>query len=336
MRKRLEKLIFLAVMVAALATMHLYVTFYGTASRSDAKKVVRIERGTSFRVIARNLEKAGIVRDARSFVFAASLLGAYRSVKAGEYELSGSMTPVEVLRTLVKGRVRTYRVTIPEGYNIREVASAFEAAGLADAREFTRKATDARFAASLGITGATLEGYLFPDTYRFARGVSVDEIIKKMVARFKSVYYPTLDRAARKKGMSTARVVTLASIIEKETGSAGERRLISAVFHNRLKKKIRLQSDPTVIYGIADFNGNLTKKDLRRRTAYNTYRFRGLPPGPIANPGRAALEAAIDPAHEDYLYFVSKNDGTHYFSKSLREHNNAVNRFQRRRYSKYN
>jgi UPF0755 protein len=150
-----------------------------------------------------------------------------------------------------------------------------------------------------------------------------------MTARFKAVYFKGLDRAAMEKGMTLSEVVTLASIIEKETGVGEERPLISAVFHNRLKQRIRLQSDPTVIYGIKDFDGNLTKKHLQTRTAYNTYRFHGLPPGPIANPGASAIEAAINPAAEEYLYFVSRGDGTHYFSKNLREHNNAVNRFQR-------
>jgi UPF0755 protein len=160
--------------------------------------------------------------------------------------------------------------------------------------------------------------------------MGVDEIISMMTARFKAVYFKEFDRLAREKGMTLNKVVTLASIIEKETGEGEERPLISAVFHNRLKQRIRLQSDPTVIYGIKDFDGNLTKKHLQTRTPYNTYKFHGLPPGPIANPGAAAIEAAINPASEDYLYFVSRGDGTHYFSKNLREHNNAVNRYQRR------
>ncbi len=329
MSKRIEKTVLLAAAVVTLLCVHLYITFYTPASSVVSPRVVNIERGASFRVVANRLEDAGIIRSADSFMFAASLLGDYRKVKAGEYELSASMTPIDILDTIVKGQVKKYFVTIPEGYDIKDVARVLASEGLVDENEFVSRAMDRKFAASLGVGGPTLEGYLFPDTYEFTRTQGADEIIARMVEKFKSVYFPSLDEAARTRHMSMKKVVTLASIIEKETGADAERRRISAVFHNRLRKGIRLQSDPTVIYGIKDFNGNLTRKDLFARNPYNTYVNYGLPPGPIANPGRASLEAAIDPEKDAYLYFVSKNDGTHHFSKSLKEHNRAVSRYQK-------
>ena len=331
MRKHIEKIIMAALIMATLAGAHLYVTFYTPASRFAEPVSVNIERGASFRVIANRLERDGVIRSAGSFVFAARLLGAYRKAQAGEYELNGSMAPIEILRMLTGGMVKKYSVTVPEGYSVREVAAMLERAGLADGGEFVSRAFDPALALALGVQGQTLEGYLFPDTYHLTKGFSTDEIIRQMVERFKSVYTPAIEKAAEQRGMSMRKVVTLASIIEKETGASGERRTISAVFHNRLKKGIRLQSDPTVIYGIDGFDGNLKKKHLLGSdNPYNTYKRHGLPPGPIANPGRESLEAAVNPEKADYLYFVSKNDGTHFFSKSLKEHNRAVDTYQRK------
>jgi UPF0755 protein len=330
MKRNLKILVSLAAVSTALLLVYLYVIFYLPASADPTLRVVSVPKGTSFRVVASELKKAGLIRDFDRFLLAARLKNAYKNTKAGEYEFSASMPPVEILGMLIEGKVKLHPLTIPEGYNIREIAAALEKAGLADKDEFIRTANDRGLAASLGLPGKSLEGFLFPDTYIFTRGMTVQEIVTKMTDRFKSVYTLEFDSIARKKGMELDKVITLASIIEKETGAGEERGLISAVFHNRLKKRIRLQSDPTVIYGIEDFDGNLTKKHLKTRTPYNTYMKYGLPPGPIANPGRAAIEAAINPEKEDYLYFVSRNDGTHYFSRSLREHNNAVNVYQKR------
>ena len=334
MSKRFEKIAFIIIILAVVVSTHLYVTFFTPASREGGLRTVYIQKGTGFRVVAENLEKAGVVRDAESFIYAARLLGAYKKVQAGEYELDSSMTPLSILNALTAGRVKKHLVTIPEGYNIQEVADALGAEGLVDPAEFTARARDRYFVATLGLDGATLEGYLFPDTYSFTKGMTVDEVITKMVEKFKTVYMAEFDSRARAKGMSMRTVVTLASIIEKETGSPGERDLISAVLHNRLRKRIKLQSDPTVIYAIKDFDGNLTRKHLLEKTPYNTYVNYGLPPGPIANPGRASLDAAISPANADYLYFVSMNNGKHFFSSSLKEHNRAVDSFQRKHRTK--
>jgi UPF0755 protein len=240
------------------------------------------------------------------------------------------MRPLDILERFRSGTIVLHPVTIPEGYTIRQIAQVVGAAGLADPGEFVRLANDARFVESLGLGQPSLEGYLFPDTYAFPRRVSTEHVIRQMVDRFQEVYSPQWDVQAARIGLTRHQVVTLASIIEKETGDEAERPFISAVFHNRLRLRIPLQSDPTVIYPIKGFDGNLRKVDLVRDSPYNTYRRRGLPPGPIANPGRAALEAALYPASVEYLFFVSRNDGTHQFSRSLREHNKAVNQFQRR------
>lgn len=328
MRKRLEKIVLILAAAALLAATHLYITFYTPPSTTPESRIVIIERGSSFRMIADKLEKAGVVRDADSFSFAARILGAYKKVKAGEYEFTTNMTPMEVLEYIVKGKIKRYLVTVPEGYNIIEIASALEEAGLVQRQVFIARALDPGLVKSLGLSGPTLEGYLFPDTYAFNKGMSADEMIARMVERFRQVF-SEFEFEVEKSGMSMRKIVTLASIIEKETGAPSERNLVSAVFHNRLKKGIRLQSDPTVIYGIPAFDGNIKKQHLTMKSPYNTYVNFGLPPGPIANPGKDSISAALRPAKADYLYFVSRNDGTHQFSRSLKEHNKAVNQFQR-------
>ncbi|MCL4873619.1 endolytic transglycosylase MltG [bacterium] len=329
MRKKIEKIAIVLAAGILLAVTHFYVTFLTPPSSERAVKTVRIERGMSFRVIAETLEREGIVRDADTLGFAARILGAYKKVKAGEYEFTTDMTPFEVLDSLVKGRIKRYSVTLPEGYNIKEMAAALDAAGLVKAEVFIARALDPELAASLGVEGPTLEGYLFPDTYEFTKGLSADEMISRMVSKFKKVYSEFEDEA-REEGLSMRKVVTLASIIEKETGAPSEREIIAGVFHNRLRQGIKLQSDPTVIYSIPGFDGKIRKSHLSTKSPYNTYVNYGLPPGPIASPGRESIAAALRPAKTDYIYFVSKNDGTHQFSRTLVEHNRAVDEFQRR------
>ncbi len=327
--KRRELITLVALSIVLVIAVHIYSLLFIPASTDKSSRIVEIPQGVSFRVVTNILIKNGIIRDARGMDLLAWLTGSYRSVKAGEYELSPSMSAYQVLDVLVKGRVKEYVVTFPEGYSIKEIARTLARRGLVDEEEFIKKAMSREFARSLGLPGPTLEGYLFPDTYRFTKNMGVEGIIRKMTERFKTIYDGELKELARKRGMTMKEVVTLASIIEKEAGSRAEMRDISAVFHNRLKKGYRLESDPTVIYGIPDFDGNLTRKHLRTWTPYNTYLIYGLPPGPIASPGRDALRAALDPSPSDYLYFVSKNDGTHHFSRTLREHNMAVERYQK-------
>ena len=220
-------------------------------------------------------------------------------------------------------------LTIPEGLTIIQIADLVSQQGLTDREEFLRLAKDREFIVSLGIKAETLEGYLYPDTYKFPRSIQAREVLVAMVEQLRQVVRPDLLARMQELRMTMHEVLTLASVIEKETGSGGERPEISAVFHNRLKKHIPLQSDPTVIYGLPAFDGNLHKKDLSSPSPYNTYRVQGLPPGPIANPGIQAIRATLFPSDSRSLYFVSRNDGTHQFSATLIEHNKAVEKYQK-------
>ena len=298
----------------------------------DAKKMVlNIPSGQSFKVTTDILFKAGIIKSPFKFNMVARLKGYDKQLKAGEYVLAASMPPIKILEKLVKGEVKLYKLTIPEGLNIYQIAELVAQSGLAERAVFIETATDGAFARKLGIAGDTFEGYLYPETYYFPKNVSANTIVYAMVKRFRLVYKPEWEVRGQALGFSKHQVVTLASIIEKETGAPFERPLISSVFHNRLKKKMRLESDPTVIYGLKNFDGNLNRKHLETRTPYNTYRIRALPPGPISNPGSASLEAALYPADTEYIYFVSKKNNTHQFSTNLIDHNQAVRKYQLRR-----
>ena len=299
-------------------------------SFQGGERRVLIPKGATFREVVQALDDEGLLRSPVAFYLMARVSGVAGRVQAGEYELNTAMTPAVILHKLITGAVVKYRVTIPEGFTVRQIAARLEERGIIEDREkFIQAAFSSDYNSMLGVAGEGVEGYLFPDTYLFSKGLTPDEVIKTMVGKFKQVYTPAFSQQAAELGMTDHEVVTLASIIEKETGVPEERPLISAVFHNRLKRGIPLCSDPTVIYGIKDFDGNLRKRDLEKRTPYNTYLMQGLPPGPIANPGRASIKAALYPAPVKYLYFVSRNDGSHHFSTTLREHSEAVRRYQR-------
>jgi UPF0755 protein len=298
------------------------------AAPGACDQVVAIASGQSMAQIAAALEARGIVRDALKFRLLARLCGDDRRIQAGEYTLSAALAPREILEVLVGGRVRHRRITIAEGLTVAQIADLVAAAGLATAEEFQAAARDPAALAAAGIEAESFEGYLFPDTYFFTATDTPADMVAAMAARFRQVFRPRWKARAEEMGWTVHQVVTLASIIEKETGVPGERALISGVFHNRLRRGMRLQSDPTVIYGIAEFDGNLTRRHLETPTAYNTYLIFGLPPGPIANPGAAAIEAVLFPGETDALYFVSRNDGTHVFSRTYGEHLEAVGRYQ--------
>ena len=292
---------------------------------------VEIPRGSSFAQTADILNEAGLIRQKKGFYLLALVTDTAKYIKAGEYDLQSSMTPMALLEKLTKGKVKGYQVFIPEGFTLNQIASRLENQGLADRETFISLASDSRLLSSLGIEEESVEGYLFPDTHRLNKSMGEEGILRFMVRQFRKVMTPDMLTRANELGLTEDEVVTLASIIEKEGGSQEERPIISAVFHNRLKRGMRLQSDPTVIYGIEDFDGNLRKSDLREKTPYNTYRIEGLPPGPICNPGREAIEAALYPASVDFLYFVSKNNGSHQFSSNLKDHNKAVLKYQIKR-----
>ncbi|MBC2713960.1 MAG: endolytic transglycosylase MltG [Desulfobacteraceae bacterium] len=295
------------------------------------KVIITISPGQSFNKIVDHLYQKNIITFPSKFKLIARLKKSDRKIIAGEYELSRAMSPLAILKQLTDGYVRLHRLSIPEGFNISQIAEKVEAAGFCDKQSFISAATDEEQVRKMGISTTTFEGFLFPDTYYFSNDVSPQQIISSMVDRFHEALLPEWKARAQEMGFSVNEIITLASIIEKETGVASERRLISSVFHNRIKQRMRLASDPTVIYGIKNFNGNITKKNLNTYTPYNTYMIAGLPPGPIANPGSESIKAALYPAKTNYLYFVAKRDKTHYFSSTLAEHNRAVRKYQLRR-----
>jgi UPF0755 protein len=301
---------------------------HGGPPLGESGALVVVREGDSVAAIADRLHRGGVVRSALLFRVWARAGGLDRAIQPGEYHFATATGVRDVARRLAAGSTRP-AVTIPEGRTVREVAALLAAAGLGAPESFLCLARDPEFLVEAGVPGAQLEGYLFPDTYRFSPLMPPGEILGTMVRRFHERFQPAHHRRAAARGMTVDEVVTLASIIEKETGQSEERPLIAAVFHNRLRLGMRLQSDPTVIYGLPSFDGNLTRADLAHPSSYNTYVAAGLPPGPIANPGLAAIEAALTPATASYLYFVSRNDGTHVFSTTLAEHNRAVATYQR-------
>ena len=330
-KKKSRALLIILLTVAALVSLIVLklVHFWHTPAHKPGKEIVlTIPAGATFVSASQLLVDADVVRSIKPFVLLGKVKGLSNSIQAGELLFRTDMTPVEVLDTLVRGKAVSYSVTIPEGYSNGQVASLLAARGIVDEERFIALTQDAELARSLEVPADKLEGFLFPDTYFWPRGLSEKDILARMVRKYKVVFTPAMAARAREIGMTELEVVTLASIVEKETGATQERKQVSAVFHNRLKKGYRLQTDPTVIYGIKDFNGNLTKKDLRTDHPYNTYTRSGLPPGPIANPGEASLVAALYPDDVSYLYFVARGDGTHVFSNTLVEHNRAVKIYQ--------
>jgi UPF0755 protein len=315
-----------AVLLLVAADIFLFIT--SPATERSETVIIDFPVGTRLSALSDLLAQRGVVRSSFKFRLYARLSGETRHIKAGEYEFSTALRPDAVLSKLVRGEVVLHQVTFPEGVTTQDIAGLLAAQGLASADQVLAVATDADFAKGLGISAPTLEGYLFPDTYRFARHLPAATILRTMVGRFLEYFGTAQEERAHRLGLTRHQVVILASVVEKETGFAPERPVIAGVFLNRLRRGIPLQSDPTVIYGIPDFDGNLTRAHLTTDTPYNTYIRQGLPAGPICNPGAAALDSVLSPATTSYLYFVGKGDGTHQFSVTLPEHNAAVGRYQ--------
>ena len=309
--------------------LHLYAN--EPAAEEGIERLFVVLNGQDLRTTATALEKNGIIQHETKFRLLAQIKGYDKKIRAGEYVLSAAMSPHEILDVLVRGKVFLHKFMVPEGYNLAQIASLVDLAVFGTREAFIQAATDTELLQKAQINAETFEGYLFPDTYYFSKNVTPEKIVDAMVKRFWSVFAPDWRTRAEHLGFSIHEVVTLASIIEKETGVSFERPLISSVFHNRLQKRMRLESDPTIIYGIENFDGNLTRKHLRATTPYNTYMIKGFPPGPIANPGFKSIEAALYPADTSFLYFVSKKDGTHQFSANIKDHNKAVKKYQLRR-----
>ena len=323
--------IFLVGLIASMILAGVFVVnlwvFIETPAETGAETLV-VERGMSPRQVIETLHDRKLISNIPLFRFHVLLKGASSRLRAGEYLFPPRITPAEILDLLLKGDFATRRITIPEGWTAREIAGILEKMKMVNADRFLQKCGDPVFIQSLGLSTTSLEGYLFPDTYEIYKPKDEEEVLKKLVGRFQEVYSKEFDARAREIGMSQGDVITLASIVEKETGREEERGLIASVFLNRLKIGMPLATDPVVIYGIPNFSGNLTRKDLTTPGPYNTYVNVGLPPTAISNPGAESIRAVLWPATTDYLYFVSRNDGIHQFSKTVEEHNAAVKKYQ--------
>jgi UPF0755 protein len=310
--------------------------FYTSVDRpfkgyEGSEQFVEIPTGSGSRTIARRLADAGVVHDVNSFRIALWITGAGRRLQAGEYRFDRPMSPRQVADKLARGDVYVQPITFREGLTIRQMAALYESKGFGEAKAFIAAAASGELVQDIDPQARDLEGYLFPETYTLPRRATAEQLIARMVAGFRKALTPDIASAAAARGLTVRQLVTLASIVEKETGNKDERPLVAAVYSNRLQIGMGLQCDPTGIYALeraGRYDGNLRREDLQFDSPYNTYRYAGLPPGPIASPGRAALQAAASPASVPYLYFVSKNDGSHAFATTLDEHNRNVQQYQ--------
>ncbi|MBI2187825.1 MAG: endolytic transglycosylase MltG [Acidobacteria bacterium] len=334
--RRLAALVVLLVTIAAAAggiaaflmwqRIHEPYKGYGLTER-----FIDIAPSTGTATIGRRLVDAGVVRDMSTFRAALWWSGRSRGLQAGEYRFDRPIAAIEVVDRLARGDVYARRITFPEGLTIREMARLYETRDFGTEASFLEAARDGARIRDLDPAAADLEGYLFPDTYALPRGTPAHRLVGLMIERFRATYNEELRRQARDQGLTTRQVVTLASLVEKETGRGDERTLVAAVYRNRLKLGMALQADPTVVYALLQagrYDGNIRRPDLAIDSPYNTYRYPGLPPGPIAAPGKASLETSLLPARVSYLYFVSRNDGSHVFATTLAEHNRNVRQFQ--------
>jgi UPF0755 protein len=332
MKKLVISLLLLLVAAGALAAGLLYMRISRPyRGFRGSEQFVEIPQGGGSVSIGERLVAAGVIRDSITFRAALWMSRQGRHLKAGEYRFDRPMTPFEVIDKMARGDVFVISITFPEGLTFAEMAKIFESHGLGAAASFIEAAKDPAPIHDLDPAAKDLEGYLFPETYAVPHRTDAAKLARVMVARFEKVLTPELRQAAAARDLTLRQAVTLASIVEKETAKAEERPLVAAVYATRLRIGMPLQCDPTVIYGLiraGRYDGNIHKVDLSFDSPYNTYRYPGLPPGPIASPGRASLEAALHPADADYLYFVSRNDGSHEFARTLEEHNRNVQKYQ--------
>ncbi len=327
--KKNHWLLFLLITAAVTVLVHFYIALFVPPSNEKVWKEVQVTEGMSFKAIAAALQKEGIIRYRGYFEIIGRLQGISRKVRVGYYGLSTNMGLWEVLDILRKGKIIEYEVVIPEGYNLYQIGWTLSGTPLiSDPQDFIKLVKNKEYVHSLGINADSLEGYLYPDTYYLPKGIKLEDIPRKMVQRYRQVFTDTYRSRARDLGLTEHQVITLASIVEKEAKVPSERKLVSAVYHNRLKRGMKLQADPTAVYGTKAWITKVTKGDLRRRSPYNTYLHKGLPPGPIANPGEGAILAALYPDSVDYLFFVAQGDGSHYFSKDFGAHEKAIGRYR--------
>lgn len=325
--RRIARGVSLAVLAVALLSAFLLFDAHPTGNWEG--KLVLVPKGSPAPEVVEILREGGVLPHPLVFRALVLLTFSGRQLHYGEYAFPTPPSAFETWRRLVRGDVIKYEVTVPPGANLYDVAELLEKKKLAKAEAFLTTAASPAVLRRLEIPGESAEGYLSPDSYIFVKPVTPEEILEFMVRQFRRKVPPDAEKEAREAGLSLHQVVTIASIIEKETGVEEEKPIVSAVIRRRLDLDMPLQMDPTVIYGVKRFDGTVTRKDLRTAGPYNTYLTRGLPPGPISNPGPASLAAALNPSKAEYLYFVSRNDGSHTFSRTLQEHNRAVEQFQR-------
>jgi peptidoglycan lytic transglycosylase G len=298
---------------------------------AEEAQLVDIPQGAGTRAIGERLVAAGVVRDRVTYRAALWLSGNARHLKAGEYRFDHPMSPRDVLGKIARGEVDLVSITFPEGLTIADMAHLYESHGFGPAADFKAATKDVSAIRELDPLATDLEGYLFPETYALPRRAHASDLVHAMTDRFQKVLTPEVRAESAGRGLTVRQLVTLASIVEKETARPEERPIVAAVYSNRLRLGMGLQCDPTVIYALqraGRYDGNIRRDDLMFDSPYNTYRYAGLPPGPIAAPGKGSLEAAANPAENDFLYFVSRNDGSHEFARTLSEHNRNVQKFQ--------
>jgi UPF0755 protein len=318
----------LAGLVILYVLLRLYGLFFLPSEPSGILRYIHVPKGASAEQIADKLVAHGVLHNRLHFLIAARMMRAEKDLKFGEYELHAGMAPVAAVRKLTAGRTLTQRLTIPEGLTIEQIGNRLEGSGLTSKDDLLERARSEELREMLAVRNDTLEGFLFPDTYYITGEETPDNLVRMMVNRFEEVYRNEAAESDLSGEYDTFDIVTIASMVEKEASADSEKPLIAGVIYNRLRKKMRLDCDVTIQYALNKYGRRLTYADLAADSPYNTYVHTGLPPGPICNPGRASLRAALRPAQTEYLYFVSKNNGTHHFSETLAEHNRAVRKYQ--------
>jgi UPF0755 protein len=305
-----------------------FLYFTPVAPESNKKILVSVKPNTSFKSVANHLSELGLIRSKYFLQAIAKYNKLETEIKFGDYELSPSMSSYAILDKLRNGKTYKIKISIPEGSTLNQIAQILNAANLVDTNSFNNLLEDQELIAAANAENNSLEGYLYPDTYYFEKHTPPNKIFHKLIGEAKKNWTPELSSKANNLGLSRHEVLTLASIVEKESGNFSEQPIIASVFHNRIKKGMKLQSDPTVIYSIKDFNGNITKEDLGNTSPYNTYTSAGLPPGPICNPSLNAIKAVLFPNETNYLFFVSNNVGGHIFSTNYEDHQKEVTKYQ--------
>lgn len=326
-----KDLLIITLCVVAIFLFHITVELLLPAQGRDTYHEIEIPKKTTFREVVDILADAHLIRDKNVFLALGRITGTDKQLSPGFYSIWGSMSPYDIFQALRDGQIIEYKLRIKEGDSIFDIADTFADIGLLSKGDFIEISKDPHFLSRYNIESESIEGYLYPDTYKIPKGISASDAIGMMINRMREQYTDQLLARTEELGMTVNEILTLASIIEKEAVLDSERPLISAVYHNRLDMKMKLQADPTAIYGVKSSRQKITRADLLRRTPYNTYAFKGLPPGPIASPTIKSIMAALYPADVSYLYFVSKDEISHHFSKTGEEHLNAVQFYREKR-----